>query len=48
MLLLIGQILRISADGGLALLAAVSEQILVTLDTIRLLLSQDVTMSGQI
>lgn len=46
-LVLVGQILGVSSDGGLALLTRVGEQALVTLDAEGMLVSQDVAVSCQ-
>ena len=39
--------LRVGADGHLAFLAAVGEQVLVALDAVGVFLAQDVTVTGQ-
>lgn len=44
--LLVGEVLGVCTDGCLALLAGVGKQILIALDTVGMILSQDVTMSS--
>lgn len=47
-LLLVGKVLRVSSDGSLALLAGISEQVLVTLDAVRVLITKDVTVTSEV
>lgn len=46
--LLVGKVLGVSADGSLALFAAVSEEVLVALDAVGVLIAKDVTVSRQV
>lgn len=48
MLVLVRQILGVSSNGCLALLAAISKEVLVALDAVGVLLAQDVTMTRQV
>lgn len=48
MLVLVRQVLGVGADGRLAVLAAVGKQVLVALDAVRVLLTQDVAVTCQV
>jgi len=48
MLLFVRQVLGISSNGSLALLAAVGEEVLIALDAVGVLLTQDVPVTGEV
>lgn len=46
-LILVGQVLGVSSDFGFAFLTSVGKQVLVALDAVRVLLTQDVAVTCQ-